>query len=239
MTYNLDILDRISANDPTLTHVGFETETTLDGEYLEKLKESLDQNTHVTTLVFLHNYINDDTAQIISRIRCASLRHISLQNNQISDEGAIAIASMSLDSINMSYNFIHNKGAVAFAHHDSLNELDISFNQIGNQGLIALLLNKTINNLNVEGNQFDMESLKQVFSNTTLTKFKCRNKHVSSEFNTKQIQPHIQKNSFNRDKDVNTYSWRHFVAHMMWSPSALMLGSKKNEHPNKPPQVNL
>ena len=77
------------------------------------------------------------------------IENICLNNNNIGDNGAKALASVkSLKAIGIRHNHIGDDGAKAFAISDSIEHLGIANNKIGDVGFKALASNPSIKTLN-------------------------------------------------------------------------------------------
>ncbi len=186
---DIEILQRVRDNDPDLEVVFFETDeySPYPGlELIKSLVDALNENKFVTCLSLDGNYIKDEDAVELGRIRCPTLKELSLQNNNLTSKGVIEIAKIpQLRIINLSYNGIDDEGALALSSLSSLEKLYIDFNSIGNKGVEALLKNSSIKKLKMEGNLFDETGLESVFNNFTLFSINARNNNVSREYNQK------------------------------------------------------
>ncbi len=183
MKSNIELLQRIQDNDPELKVVFFVGEQCPGLECIKELVDVLNKNKIVTSLCLDSNYIDDECAVELGRIRCPTLKDLSMQNNNLSSKGVIEIAKIPhLTIINLSYNGIDDEGALALSSLASLEKLNISVNKIGNKGLIALLNNTSIRKLKIEDNAFDKSGLQHVFNNSTLFSIKARNNEISREY---------------------------------------------------------
>lgn len=186
---DIELLQRIRDNDPYLEVVFLETDeySPFPGlEFIKNLVDALNENKFVTSLNLNSNYINDECCVELGRIRCPTLKELSLQNNNLTSKGVIEIAKIpQLRIINLSYNGIDDEGALALASLTSLEKLYIDVNKIGNKGVEALLKNSSIKKLKIEDNVFDERGLQSVFNNFTLFSIKARSNNISQECNQK------------------------------------------------------
>lgn len=194
MRSNTELLQRIQDNAPNLGVVFFPTDEHPGLEDIKNLVDALNKNKIVTSLSLNNHYIDDECCVELGRVRCSTLKELSLQNNKLTSKGVIEIAKIpQLRIINLSYNAIDDEGALVLSGLESLEKLDIAFNSIGNKGVDALLKNSSIKKLKIEGNVFDESGLQSIFNNFTLFSIKARNNKVSREYNQRAID-HVSAN---------------------------------------------
>lgn len=105
---------------------------------------------HITHLDLSFNDIRDEGATALKA--CKSLISLNVQKNNIGNDGAIAIASMNLQELNISYNQVSFPGAQAFALSKTLKRLNLGHNDIGVPGAEACALSQSITMLFVNNN---------------------------------------------------------------------------------------
>src|SRR5690606_17248647 len=105
---------------------------------------------------FRHNHLDLSAAEILAQ---SHLDTLFLENNQIGDAGAIALAKgTQYPNLYLDNNEIGDEGAIALASNNSLNSLGLGQNKISNSGAIALS-GATLFYLNVSDNQIEKEGI--------------------------------------------------------------------------------
>jgi Leucine-rich repeat (LRR) protein len=167
MPIDAALLERIKANDPTLTTLDLSNKKLNDSD-IQQLANALATNTNLTNLDVGWNQIGDEGAKALAAN--ATLTNLDVGGNQIGVEGAKALAAnATLTNLNVYYNQIGAKGAKALAANTTLTNLDVWGNQIGDEGTKALAANATLTYLNVRSNQIGDEGAKALAANATLT----------------------------------------------------------------------
>lgn len=189
-----DILCRLTRNDETLSELIFEADEEIGLDFLQALGLSLARNTHIASLVFLNNFLSEEHVRLIGNIKCESLRNLTVQNNNISDERLTALLEIStLQSVNFSYNGLGDAAAERLAQHPSIMHVNASFNLIGNDGIAALLRSCKLQTLEAEGNKFDASIASLVFENKTMRDINLRNEHIDRQLN-QRFKDHVASN---------------------------------------------
>jgi hypothetical protein len=139
-----EVLNRIRANDPQLTHLNLSNKGLTYWNIIE-LCYVLASNSTLTALNVSSNQIGGAGAQALAAN--TTLTALSVSNNhQIGDTGAQALAANStLTALDVSWNHIGGAGAQALAANTTLTALDVRGNNIGNATLL-LLKNAIIRN---------------------------------------------------------------------------------------------
>jgi hypothetical protein len=189
------LISRLENNDPSLTTISFPSSETIELDFLNQIVDALKANTHVSSLFFLDNHLSPNHLQCIGKIRCSSLIELSIQNNNISDEGFIELLKIpSLQTINASYNNLSDESVFALLEHPNITNVDLSFNSIGNKGIIAAAQSTKLKQLDASGNRHDASVATSVLSNSTLVSINLRNKHISRDLNTQFSNHFFGKN---------------------------------------------
>jgi hypothetical protein len=122
------ILNRLKANDPSLTGLDLSDRELTDSD-IEMLMQALIENTNLTTLNVGSNQIGDIGAEALSRN--VNLTYLDVSYDQIGDEGAKALAlNRNLTSLNVAGNTLGDEGGQALAQNVCLRTLDFSRNNI-------------------------------------------------------------------------------------------------------------
>ncbi|HDV5785707.1 TPA: hypothetical protein RJD83_002685 [Legionella pneumophila] len=119
-----------------------------------------------------NNDLRDEGVKAISQI--SRIEYLSLRNNKIGTDGAIALGTMpSLTYLNIEYNDVDDRGAAALAQISSLSNLSLEYNPIGSEGIAALATLKELFSLSIGGNSRlepgSLESLTHIQSLLILT----------------------------------------------------------------------
>ena len=149
-----EVLNRIRANDPQLTHLNLSNKGLTYWNIIE------------LCYVLASN---------------ATLTSLDVSSNQIGDAGAQALAAnTTLTSLDVSYNQIGGAGAQALAANSALTALNVSSNHIGGAGAQALAANTTLTALNVRGNNIGNAGAQALAANTTLTALDVRGNNIGN-----------------------------------------------------------
>ena len=109
------------------------------------------ENKILTELYLQNNQITGEGAQALAEN--STLTSLHLGRNNLNDEGAKALAkNMTLTSLNLENNEITNEGAKALAENKILIELYLQNNQITDEGARALSKSNSLIRLNLENN---------------------------------------------------------------------------------------
>ena len=176
-------LDRVWANDPSMTHLDLNNRDLSYWNIIE-LGYALAGNMTLSSLDLSGCQLS--IASIQALIPIITLTSLNISYNQISDAGALALAANTmLTSLNISNNQIGDAGAQTLAANTTLTSLNVSNNQIGDAGAQALAANTTLTSLNVSSNQIGSTGGLAITSNSTLRSLWINNNYfVSSPFNT-------------------------------------------------------
>ncbi|KAL0237753.1 hypothetical protein GEMRC1_012227 [Eukaryota sp. GEM-RC1] len=148
--------------------------------------------------------------EVLEEIRNGSVSEVSLGNNSIGTEGAIALAgalkvNSTVTKIDLWGNSIGNEGAIALADalkvNSTVTQINLGYNSIGTEGAIALAdalkVNSTVTKIDLGGNSIGNEgaiALAYALNvNSTVTKIYLGGNSIGSK--TKQ---HIKRMSNNR-----------------------------------------
>jgi Ran GTPase-activating protein (RanGAP) involved in mRNA processing and transport len=209
---NLDLLHRLSSNDKTLNSLVFEVSEEIDLEFLQLLVSALEKNTHITSIIFLDNFLSEAHANLIGSIRCTSLCHLTVQNNNICDKELKELLKIpTLQSLNISYNGITDEGAKQLAQHPLIRAVDISFNNLGNEGITALIASNKLHILQAEGSKADLSIKNVIFENRSLQQINLRNqsgitRSVNQSFMEYVSRNHPSDKSLGRDVFFKTHT---------------------------------
>lgn len=178
---NIDaIVDQLTSNSSELTSLVFDASQEIDLDDLQRIAAALKNNTKVTCLSFLDNYLTSEHIRLIGSIECSSLIELSLQNNNISDGDLHELLKIkTLQIMNLSYNNIHDAGAALLASYANLIELKIGNNKIGNVGMSALITSSSLLYLFAEHNLVDASISEVVLANFRLKNIQLRNQSIA------------------------------------------------------------
>eukprot|EP00566_Odontella_aurita_P011166 CAMPEP_0113575360 /NCGR_PEP_ID=MMETSP0015_2-20120614/27650_1 /TAXON_ID=2838 /ORGANISM="Odontella" /LENGTH=411 /DNA_ID=CAMNT_0000478581 /DNA_START=42 /DNA_END=1277 /DNA_ORIENTATION=- /assembly_acc=CAM_ASM_000160 len=185
-----DIIERIAANDPslTLTSIYLNENESIDAAACVRIAEALRGNTHLTLLLLRFNDIGDVGASALAEtLKCnTTLAHLDLRHNDIGSVGALELSEMLKSNTTLTYlslegNGIGNDGTSALAEalksNTTLTVLSLNNNGIGNDGASVLAemlksnvslikLSLSYNDIGDDGASALVEALQ---SNATLT----------------------------------------------------------------------
>lgn len=192
--YLENLLGRLTQNDEKLSELIFEVDEEIGLDFLEGLGLALARNNHIVSLVFLNNFLSEEHVRLIGNIKCESLRNLTVQNNNLSDENITLLLKIStLQSVNFCYNGICDAGAQRLAQHSSIIHVNVSFNQICNEGITALIRSSKLQTLEAEGNNFDASIASIVFENKTMRYINLRNEQIDRCLN-QRFKDHVASN---------------------------------------------
>eukprot|EP00804_Cyclotella_cryptica_P020235 CCRYP_010921-RB/>CCRYP_010921-RB protein AED:0.15 eAED:0.15 QI:616/1/1/1/1/1/2/1210/542 len=153
--FSQDLLDQISANDPSIKGIWLQAKG-LNDTHVKQLCEGLIRNKVVTEVWLPSNQITDVGAGYIAHMLKfnRSIKELFLGENEIGPKGAAALASAlargnsTLVALGLGDNHIGVEGAGAFAaalrHNHTLSSLDIKNNGIPRYSSIRGLLHKML-----------------------------------------------------------------------------------------------
>ena len=145
-------LDRVWANDPSMTHLDLNNRDLSYWNIIE-LGYALAGNMTLSSLDLSGCQLS--IASIQALIPIITLTSLNISYNQISDAGALALAANTmLTSLNISNNQIGDAGAQTLAANTTLTSLNVSSNQIGSTGGLAITSNSTLRSLWINNNYF-------------------------------------------------------------------------------------
>jgi Ran GTPase-activating protein (RanGAP) involved in mRNA processing and transport len=166
----LAIIERVRANDPTLTTLCLNYDA-IGAHETKALANALSSNTTLTKLSLHSNRIGSDGAKALANALSnnTTLTELNLWENNIGDDGTEALAN-------------------ALSSNTTLTNLILRDNRIGNTGAEALAdalkSNTTLTNLDLEKNTIDNDGAKALAdalsSNTTLTNLILRNNGIGN-----------------------------------------------------------
>src|SRR3990167_9118078 len=90
-------------------------------------------------------------------------------DNKISDAGAKQLSLLSLLMLSLNQNDIGSEGAVALAKNTFINVLTLNDNHIGNEGAKALAKNTVLSTLSVAGNHINDDGVIEIAQNNHIT----------------------------------------------------------------------
>lgn len=156
----------------------------LSDDDIEKLVESLKNNTHIQYLVLSYNNIGDKRAKALASL--TNIKSLDLAVNQIGPEGAKFLARGKFETLSLSGNYIGNEGIAAFRDNATLLRLEADECGIGTEGIKQLLTNNTkLVELKLKGNHLTdlgiaalpenskLEILDLSFNSINLQSIKC------------------------------------------------------------------
>lgn len=130
-----EIYLKLEQNDPTLKILNLSDKQLYDDD-VEYLVKALEDNTHLKIL------------ELGSKPKSQYVRIIDGKNN-ITDVGAIQLASLPLHVLRLDHNELSNAGAEALSKNETLVELDLGFNHITDEGMRAFSGNSILQILNI------------------------------------------------------------------------------------------
>ena len=126
MSISQDILDRLQANDPSLTYLDLSNQNLSDDDIIQ-LCEAIVSNDKLTSLDVSENNIGDKGADYLSKMM--NLTSLSVSDNRIGDIGAASLSMMSnLISLDVNFNHIRYPGATSLAGMKYLTHLSYTEN---------------------------------------------------------------------------------------------------------------
>lgn len=150
---NMILLSLALSSLPQLRHLNLE-QTHLDLESIDYLATAFPYLKKLETLYLSQNHLDDDSAEVLAKglLHLSSLKHLNLDTTAIGNSGVIRMVEtffsvkdhhvLSLESLNLQANDIHDTGAKALAcllHWlPKLQQLYLGFNNIGCAGAGAL-----------------------------------------------------------------------------------------------------
>jgi Leucine-rich repeat (LRR) protein len=136
-----------------------------------RLPQGLSELTWLVSLDLAGNGIGDKGATELATLPpLASLTSLNLEEADIGDEGAKALAALvSLTSLNLRDNRIGTEGVSALAALTSLTSLDLSYNDIGDEAVKALAVLTSLTHLGLAGTGLGPEGVRALNALTALT----------------------------------------------------------------------
>lgn len=140
------ILQRVKANDPSLTEVNFPAQypqlNTMD---ITQLAAALQGNTHVKLLILGGNNIGDEGSTILaSALDKCHVETVDVSINNIGNIGAKALLSKPIVSLNLAGNEIGDDGLQPLSGNSALRTLIIHDNNLTNNCEKYFALNKSL-----------------------------------------------------------------------------------------------
>lgn len=204
-----DALQRLSQNDPTLTHLELK-EMDLNDQDIFNLCRLLQGNTHLTSLDVSRNAIGHLGARYLASCR-SQLTALNISSNHIysygaaelvcnkkfkhldvsvnfiqGDSGALQLAdaldqNTTLETLNLAFNDVHLPLAEILARHKTLTSLDLGHNRSAIPLAAILSHNTTLKTLKLAGNQIEAEGAGYLAANTTLITLDLSRNNVGLE----------------------------------------------------------
>jgi hypothetical protein len=198
------ILERIRANDPTLTEIHLSAQyPALTDTDITELVSAIQQsgNTQITSMLLYENAISDRGAKQLAKIK--SLTTLVLNLNDIGDEGAKRLAGLpNLTDLGLAGNHIGDKGFQYLAGHPKLISLEANDNFISDAGVQGFLANNTITTLILDNNPISEGLLAQLNNHINANKFQRTPREQPTYFKSAPLSPKEPKISSNYQKII-------------------------------------
>lgn len=198
-----DVLEKLSANDPSLVKLNLSYQNLILRD-IEVLITALQTNTYLTELDITGNLIGDKGAILLATIanltslnaECIrasnsgaialashrKLKNLNLSQNMLGDEAAKAFATnFVLKSLNLGGTQLTDSGACLFAQNDTLTSLNLTETLITDEGVVALAQNRALISLRLTGNQLGDKSAIALAGHPALTTLALCYNNVSPE----------------------------------------------------------
>ncbi len=154
------ILRKLRNNDPSLVELSLTKQKLTDADVLI-LCEALKKNTAVKTLNLWNNQIGDQGAIALAQNK--TLTTLQLGCNKISDAGAKALSlNKSFTTLHLQTNQVGDLGAAALSQSTTLKALDLRKNKITDTGAQAFSQNTTLSTLDLEHNQVGEAAMAEI-----------------------------------------------------------------------------
>lgn len=142
--------------------------------------EILAQNTSLNKLSLEDNQVGDNGAIALSNNN--SITKLTLWNNNIGPEGAKALAqNHSLTELSLCENNIGLEGAIALSQNTSITALHLGENHLGPESALAMANNKSLKILNIRDNDLGDQGAKALAQNTVCTAISLDNTNIHDE----------------------------------------------------------
>ncbi|CAL7963470.1 hypothetical protein GAMM_40289 [Gammaproteobacteria bacterium] len=166
MSIPKELLDRISANDPTLTELNLSSQyLQLNSRDMQELANALTTNTSLSLLVLCDNDIKDDGAIVLaSGLSNSSIKMVDVSINDIGDRGIEALLRSPISSLNVAGNSFSDSALRILSDNKTLVSLFVHENGLTDQSVRYFLANPRLLEITIVGNKISpakMEAVQQ------------------------------------------------------------------------------
>lgn len=162
------------AKNTTLKNLSIGFAERYAGDISHEAYHELEKTTTLKTLSLAGNNLDADDFALLAKNQSITSLDVAIGKNLIfstlGDEAAVTFAKNShLEYLDMSHDYISDKGAIALAHSPSLKSLKLDSNKaIGKTGITALAKNPNLINLSLYDDEIDSHDAEILAKNTTL-----------------------------------------------------------------------